>query len=117
MDVWAPSGPSSRTKCSFLVEIGELPISDDRSSVFFGIVEDQLGIIGRVVLLDVQTTVDGIDVWLREADGQRLENDRRALSKSLHRCSITHTSIHGECGMNLENPSEEFVSILCFSCA
>ena len=69
MDAGAQSGPSSRTECSFLVEIGELPIGDDRSSVFFGIVEDELGIIGWVVLLDVQATVDGIDVWLRETDG------------------------------------------------
>ena len=64
-----PSDPSSRTECSFLIEIGQLPIGDDRSSEVFGIVEDQLDIIGWVVLLSVQATVDGIDVWLRETDG------------------------------------------------
>ena len=55
------------------MEIGELPIGNDRSNMFSGIVEDQLQIIVRLLQLILQGTVDCICLELGKANVERLE--------------------------------------------
>ena len=40
-------------ECSFVIEIRNLSIDDDRFDVVFGIVENRFGIIGDVLLMNI----------------------------------------------------------------
>lgn len=79
------------TQCSFVMEIGQLPIGNDRSNVFSGIVEDQFQIIVRFLQLILQGTVDGICLDLRKANVERLEETetRADLTEAFQRVSLT----------------------------
>jgi hypothetical protein len=96
-----------------MMEIGQLSIGNDRSNMFSGIVEDQFQIIVRFLQLIVQGTIDCVCVKFRKANVERLE-ETETRSAAFH--SVTHAGVHREGRMDLEDPSDEFTSILRFSC-
>lgn len=65
-----------RDRIASMMKLDQLTIGDDRTSEISRLVEDRFQIVGRILLLSFQPTIDRIDLRLREADEQRLNTKK-----------------------------------------
>ena len=103
-----------RERIASMMKFDQLTIGDGRTSEISRLVENRFQIVGRVLLLRFQPPIDRVDLRLRKADEQRLD-ERKFSSSSTRRW--TYARIHRESRMKFERPAKKFASIFDLSAA